>query len=412
MKKKLLNNLGMKLISIVAAIFIWLIIVNVDDAYDTKRISLPVQEINAEDLESLNKTYEVVAGSTATATIRARTSVLMHLDSDDFTATADLSKMSDTGAVWVDIALKTPMSGVEIIPDNNVYQVSTENLVEKQFPVTVRIDGQVASGYYPGEVRTTPNIINLRGSETSINSIREVMVAIDISGYSSNINKTGLKPVLKDFNDQVIDAGRITMDAETIDVSITMLRTKTVPVNMAFTGAPADGYVVISQDMPETTVTVAGLKADLDKIDALKMSFDLSGASESIEQTVLFREFLPENIYLVDGDLETSGVPVNIVIEPVTSRNIDVNFSDIILQGASASLNYGLYSGASTVSITVTGAKSVVDAMTAADLAVSADVTNRRQGIISIPLTVQVNAALSNVTAEGDTVTMQVSDKE
>lgn len=411
MRKRLLNNIGMKLISVLAAIIIWLIIVTVNDPYGTMKITLQVQELNAENLESLNKTYEVVSGSTATATIRARASVLANLNSDDFIATADLSRMSDTGAVWVDITAKEGVRNVEIIPDNNVYQVVTEDLVEKQFPVIVKTEGQVANGYYLGELRATPNIVNIRGSETSISNIKEVVVVIDVSGYSSNINSEGLTPVLYNFNDEEMDTSRITMDVSTVDVSISMLRTKTIPVNLKFTGAPAPGYMIISQDSPETAITIAGIKADLDEINELNMEYNIDGASENIEQTVLFREFLPENVYLADGDLETSGVPVNVVIEPVTSKNIEVDFSDVTLQGASEDLTYALYSDGSMVSIPVTGAKSVVDALTASDISVSANVLNYTTGIYSISLTVRLSGGVKNATAEsGRTVTIQISD--
>ena len=58
MKKKLLNNIGLKLISVLVAMLIWLVITNIDDATTTETITLPIQEINAEDLENLFMFYE------------------------------------------------------------------------------------------------------------------------------------------------------------------------------------------------------------------------------------------------------------------------------------------------------------------------------------------------------------------
>ena len=58
MKKKLLNNIGLKLISVLVAMLIWLVITNIDDATTTETITLPIQEINAEDLESYGMMYQ------------------------------------------------------------------------------------------------------------------------------------------------------------------------------------------------------------------------------------------------------------------------------------------------------------------------------------------------------------------
>ena len=57
MKKKITNNLGMKLLSILAATIIWLIIVNVDDAVTTKKLTLAVQETNTNAVTDENYTY-------------------------------------------------------------------------------------------------------------------------------------------------------------------------------------------------------------------------------------------------------------------------------------------------------------------------------------------------------------------
>ena len=415
MKRKLLNNIGMKLISVAAALVIWLIIVNVDDAYDTKSITLEVQEINAEDLASINKTYEVVSGETATAKIRGRASVLKDLSNTDFTATADLSKLSDTGAVWVDIKAKDYVKGIEIMPDNNVYQVVTENLVEKQFSVVVKTRGSVAKGYDIGEIKVTPNIINIRGSETKISNIKEVAVTIDVSGYSSNINKVGLVPTVYELNGSAMDTSRLTMDVTTVDVSMTMLRTKTIPVKVTYKGEPADGYVVVSKVSGESEVTVAGTKADLDKLSVLNVECDIEGASENIEKTILYKDFLPENIYLSEGDKETSGVAVNVVIEPVISKDVDVKFSDIGLTGASDELEYSIYNYneenvPDTVSVSVSGAKSAVDAVKAEDIRVTADVSNYGIGVYSIQLNVQVTGQIT--AKENQKMVIQIKNKE
>jgi len=413
MKKKLLNNIGLKLISVAAAVIIWLIIINIDDPETSKTITLTVQEINAEDLASLKKTYEVVSGETATARIKGRTSVIKDLDSSDFKAIADLSKLSDTGAVWVDIVANDYVNTreVEIVPGNNVYKVATENLVEKSFSVVVNTRGKVASGYYKGEVKATPNMIKITGSETKISNIKEVAVTVDISGASSNIASEGLEPVVYGLNGAAMDTSRLSMDIKDgVDVSVTMLRTKTVPVRLTYKGDAADGYAVLSKESAEESVTIAGTKADLDKVSALNVECSIEGETSDIEKTILYKDFLPENIVLAEGDVETAGIAVKVVIEPVITRMVDVRFEDIELTGASDELDYSVYSETDEVSISVSGAKSYVDALKPEDLKVKADVSGYGAGTHLIRLDVTTSASVT--VGEYQQTTIRIQDAE
>ena len=53
MKTKLLNNLPFKIISVIAAIVLWLIVVNIDDTVETDVFkNLPVTLINTDTLTS------------------------------------------------------------------------------------------------------------------------------------------------------------------------------------------------------------------------------------------------------------------------------------------------------------------------------------------------------------------------
>ena len=56
MKTKLLNNLPFKIISVIAAIVLWLIVVNIDDTVETDVFkNLPVTLINTDTLTSQDR---------------------------------------------------------------------------------------------------------------------------------------------------------------------------------------------------------------------------------------------------------------------------------------------------------------------------------------------------------------------
>ena len=61
MKKKLMNNLVIKLLSVFVAFFVWLVIINVIDPTTTKHFSsIPVVILNENVITSANQVFEVV----------------------------------------------------------------------------------------------------------------------------------------------------------------------------------------------------------------------------------------------------------------------------------------------------------------------------------------------------------------
>ena len=57
-KRKILNNLGLKILSVICAIILWVVVMNVSDSRVTARIDdIPVETINGEALEQLDKVY-------------------------------------------------------------------------------------------------------------------------------------------------------------------------------------------------------------------------------------------------------------------------------------------------------------------------------------------------------------------
>ena len=77
MKTKLLNNLLLKLLSVAAAMVLWLIVVNIDDPItDVSFRNIKVDIVNADILADQGQVYRVVEGTdTVDLTVYARTSV-------------------------------------------------------------------------------------------------------------------------------------------------------------------------------------------------------------------------------------------------------------------------------------------------------------------------------------------------
>ena len=94
MKDRLTNNIGLKVMSLLFAIILWMLVVNVDDPVDEETFrNVPVQVLHEEIFTTKASTYSILDGNeTVSVTVRARRKVLSDVRSSDITVTADIRK--------------------------------------------------------------------------------------------------------------------------------------------------------------------------------------------------------------------------------------------------------------------------------------------------------------------------------
>ena len=87
MKHGLTDNLGLKLLSLLAAVVFWLVVVNIDDPVTVKRYSnIPVIAQNESVILNQGKIYQIMNNSgTVTVSVSAKRSTLRQIRSDDIT---------------------------------------------------------------------------------------------------------------------------------------------------------------------------------------------------------------------------------------------------------------------------------------------------------------------------------------
>ena len=90
MRKLLTNNLGLKLLSVIAAVMLWLVIVSMNDPVAYQDFSgIRVTMLNEDAVTDKDKVYRIEDNSDIISVrVQAKRSVLQKLSSEDFTATA------------------------------------------------------------------------------------------------------------------------------------------------------------------------------------------------------------------------------------------------------------------------------------------------------------------------------------
>ena len=165
MKKKLTNNVGLKILSILFAFLLWLVVVSVDDPVTTKPFSsIPVELINTQAVTGQGSVYEVLDNSDmASIHVPAKRSVLDPLSRDNFKATADMTRM-DGNLVPIEVKATKYADRIENISlrSKNV-TVRIEGLLEKQLNIKVRTSGELSEGCVIGSMHTDKNVVKISG---------------------------------------------------------------------------------------------------------------------------------------------------------------------------------------------------------------------------------------------------------
>ncbi len=337
MKEKLTRNIGLKILSIILAAILWLIITNVDDPITPKDFkNVPVRILNADAIDAISESdmvYEIVEGATVDFTFAARRSIADNLSISDFEVTADFAKLSDVHAVTIDI--KCPRYADSVKITEGLYQVmkiNLEELVNKNFKVTVVSKGEPAEGYFVGE-KSASTIITVSGPKSKIERIKEVVAEVNVAGASESYSSY---EKLRAFDEEGKEiTSNLSFSQSYASIKINIYKTKEIDIKVKAIGNAAQGYTVAAVDYEPKSIEIAGADDVLNSISELIIEEDVSGVQESTPKEINLQEQLGEGLLLVGDD---NMAVINITIEKAESKEITVWPGDIEVKNLPANL--------------------------------------------------------------------------
>lgn len=379
MKNKIFDHWGLKLLSLIIAILIWIIVANVDDYKTTKHISgIEIEFINGEAITGKNKVYELPKGLSADIVVKGRRKVVEHLTSEDFKAVADLSKISITNAVKVEISPVSSYIAKDLTvsyTDDSVL-VGIEEKVKKQLPISVRTIAKVPEGYAIRNKTAAPNLITVEGAESVVNAIEEVVVDVNVKDANHTLRSYAV-PVFLDRNGNAMDASKFIYDVKEVDVMVEILKTKKLNVKVKTQGDLKEGYAISKIDYQPTSILVVGEVSDLARVDEIIIDdIDVTDCEKDLETSVVIADYLPSGIVLAE-DIEA--VMAKVMIEKIEEKTLEVDEDDINIVGKQEGYSY-TYKDEEEYKLNVSGLADDLKDMKISNLIPSIDVTGYGPG--------------------------------
>ena len=330
MRRKLTENLGLKIGSILFSVILWLLVTNISNPSSRLIIdNVPVRIINTDLITSQGKVYEVLEGSDTidTVTIMLPRSLYDSISVDNIVAIADMKNLTNVNTIKIELSTNKYNESLDSITgSSDTVKLNIEDRKSISIPLTASATGTLQEGYVIGNVTTDQNLVRVSGPESIISRIEKAEVNVGVTGFTSDIG-TNAEIKLYDGEGIEIPKKSLSLNINNVGVQVEILTTKEVPIRFTASGVPAEGYratgAVVST--PETLV-LAGKSNILKNLSVIHVQdnvIDLTGATGNVTATVDIRDYLPANTNL--GIKEFDGnVTVTAFVEKETVRNIQI----------------------------------------------------------------------------------------
>ena len=338
MKKKLTDNLGLKIGSVLFAALLWLLVTNINNPATTRRVNnVRVTIINGEVLTSQGKIYEVLDDSDVLdyVAITGPKTVMNNIGGGDLVAIADMNKLTADNTIPIELSTVQYNESLDSIrASSGVVKLKVEDRKSISIPLRAETSGTLQEGYIVGDVTTDQNLVRVSGPESLISMIETAEVSVGIAGFTGDIG-TNAEIKLYDANGTEVPKDKLTININTVGVNVEILGTKSVPLRFAASGTPANGYRatgVISSS--PGTVLLAGKGSALRNLSVIEIpdtEVDITGATGNVTTTVDIRPYLSGSVELAEAGFD-GNVAVTVNVEQEITRSITISESNIVIE--------------------------------------------------------------------------------
>ena len=361
MKKLLTRNLGLKLASLLLAFVLWFLVAQIYDPKDTVTFNnIQVRLINTELLDEEGKVYEVLDNSNLVrVTVTGPQSIVKsELRRSDIVAEADMSKLTDINTLAITYYCENISNdSVEIKGNHDSVRLNVEDKTSKWIKLESNTIGDVASGYMIGNVTLDQTNIEVTGPKSAISQVDHAGVDINVTDSTTSLSaNVDIKLYDADDNELVLESVKKNVDSAYMTVEV--LATKEVPVEIEYMGVPEDGYMATGEvESSVPTVRIAGTVSTLVGISAITVPEDrmnITGQSDNLVDIINLKEYLPANVRLADKSFDGK-ITATVYIEPIVSKDLTVAAENISVTGVPDGMEAEITSTAEEYNITVSG---------------------------------------------------------
>ncbi len=369
---------------------------------------IPV-EFSGENTTLADKNLMLLSGydTTIDLKIRGPKRELVKMNRDNVRVIASTSSIDSVGVHQLDWTVSFPDGVVRTnvsVEKASLSQITVTvgELYTKEVPVECHVVGEVAEGYFTGDVVLDPEVLTLRAQRDDLLNVSCAKLTVDISGATRSVVQT-VDVQLYDYDGNPVENSNIRTNTSLIQAKVPVLTTREVELAVEFSGVPGAAMNSIKCDITPKTVRLNGEADVLDSIDKLVLA-TLHVDDLELHQQNSYVVTPPDGTWLVNGNEVATA---DITLEGIEEKSLTATSIEF------DKLPSGLYAIAPDGGLTVRlwGLSEEIEAVTAENLRVIADMSAvTGQGTVTVPVTVTISG-FNDVTVRGTyELTVTVTD--
>lgn len=309
------KNLMPKVFAIFFALIIWVYVMSEINPRITKdEQNISVDFLNAEEMLQSGLAIKGETDHTIRVRIVGRRDEVQKITRGQIRATADILGFRP-GINNIPVEVTVP-GEVEVDWNPRFIRVELEEIISKQKPINVVIEGAPRRGYTLGELQYEPTVVWVEGAESLVNSVEVVEAIIKLSEEFQNINTSySLRPL----NSRKEEVPNVRLQTTHVNVNLPIDQLKTVDINPIVEVTAAEGHEINNVSVEPSTVTIRGQKEIVDIVESINTeAITINNISENISRRVSLN--LPEGIAVVDS----TEVNLVITVESLVEETFDI----------------------------------------------------------------------------------------
>ena len=360
------------ILAIVLAVGVWLYVINVENPTGTVPIrDIPVSLVGEDSLAERGLMVTDQSRDSVNLKLSGRRKTLMKLNRKNLTLELDVSTITSEGEHTISCRASFPNNiGTDNVSVSDWEDLRVTVTVEKQetkeIPVRGEFIGTEAENCLAGAVSTDPETITLTGPAEALDGVSYALATIGGKEVSDTITETA-SVVLMGPGSKPASRKNITLDQETVDVTVPVRQVVALPLTVTLTGGDTTSAADVTVDIsPKNLTVVKEAGADLPESISLG-EIDLSNVLADTSYALPIH--LPDGV--VAWGQEARFATVSLSFDKVKARQLEtkqITFTNVP-EGWKASLVNA------TLSVWVRGDPEQVEHLSADQIQVTVDLS-------------------------------------
>ncbi len=384
--KRVLKLLPIFFTALILAVIVWVASVSSSDPNEVVSYTTPVPLTVLGQNPDLLITEQ--SAEDLTITLRAPRSVHDQISRNFSQITARINLSGLTAGTYslvpeAELAGFKPVQVLEINPAE--INITLEQVATKTLDITLLQTGNLSISYEAGEAVLSSKSVELLGPLSKVNEVNDIVASIDLSNTTTTITRiVELRPI--DRRGNVVEGVSLNPTSITVEVPIRQLvGYRNVFIKIVTTGTIAQGYHLTSLVVTPPNVTIyASDPAIADEMPSFldTAPINLSGAYEDFSINVDLQ--LQDGIVVVGNQQVTVEVGIDAIQSSTQFVGVPV---EIINLGRGLTVNIS----PDKVDLYISGPMNLLEELTADNIRVTLDLSNRSPGTYQLSPDVLLN---------------------